>query len=463
MRHYFNVSLLSFTPVWPDEVDYWHQVATFRTVGFAGGIYGVGEAEAKLSFIHFGSHGPAFPMLMAGVSAIAGWRPFSGPLINLTLLGAAIFGYLAWIRAGWGKATLTGALVLTFWPVMVYLPSTMQESVNQALAIALAGPFFLLIRRGPHASRTVYATAVALLALASLLRPTWAPLFLALFFLRGATLTGRQLTWAIFKTIPIIVAAFGLWNAAVTPYPGFVSQLTEAAGRSPLVGVKLLLLHFWSNAQALAKGHPLELALRVALLAITVTAAVSVVRRLRRSSAHRHEDLAAGAFHLFNLVLPLALMMGLHNTFGWHDFRVLGAHVLLSVLVALARSEFIVMIATLTANLLVIGAVGLAFSEIHRLNFMPVDPKTVALGHHIMYKRDVSVWDNTLMVDFPNFGPGLVNVPAGVGLSLLKEGIDRPIRSRYLLITDETARKIGVDRLQLLATTAKGNLYLRKY
>ncbi|MEU6414978.1 hypothetical protein [Microbispora sp. NPDC046933] len=462
VRHYFNVGLLSFTPAWSDEIEYWHQIATFRTVGFAGGVYGVDEGQAKLSFLHFGSHGPAFPMLLASISAIAGWRLFSGPLINMAVVGAAIFGFLALIRAGWVRATLTAALVLTFWPLMLYMTSTMQESVHQATAIVLAGMFFRLIRGGPDMSRALYVAGAVLLALACLLRPTWALLFVPLFFLRGATLSGRRLGWAVIKASPIIVAAFGLSAAVSTPYPNFVSQLTARAAISPPGAAHLLLLHLYHSAKALAVGSRLELALRAALLAIVVAGGVlNVVRHLRGDGADHREDLAAAAFHILNLVPLLVLLVAFYDVFDWRDYRVVAPYVLLSALVALARSERVVVVVVFVADLAVIGAVGPLFATLHHQHFVAVDPKTAALGDYITYKPAASPWENTVLVDHANFGPGLLNVPAGVGLTLYWRASEHSVKSRYLLMTREDVLKLGLDRLRLLTTTPLGALYER--
>ncbi|MCO6008526.1 hypothetical protein NE236_26485 [Actinoallomurus purpureus] len=462
VRHYFNASLLDFTPVMSDEIDYWHQAATFRTVGFAGGVYGVDETHAEFPFLHFGSHGPAYPMLLAGIGSIAGWRPFSGPVINMAVIAVAIFSYLALTRAGRMRAVLTGVLVLTFWPLMLYLTTTMQETFHQAFAAALAGLFFLLLRRGPDTSRTFYTAAVALLALASLLRPTWALLFVPLFFLRGAELSGRRLRWAAVKASPIIVAAFWVSSAVSTPYPGFVAQLTELATRSPLAAVKLFLWHFCSSTKKLAEGNWLELGLRAALLLIVVAAITGVVRHLRGSDADHREGLAARTFHLLNLVPLLILLMGVYDIFDWRDYRVLAPHVLLSALVALARSERTVVISAVATNVAVVGAVGPIFSEIHYRHFVPVDTKTTALSRYLAYKPGASAWENTILVDRANFGPGLVNVPAGLGLTLHLRENDQTVRSRYLLVTEATALKLRPDRLRLLTTTDQGNLYIRK-
>ncbi|GAB3970956.1 hypothetical protein GCM10029978_045240 [Actinoallomurus acanthiterrae] len=117
VRHYFSASLLDFTSVMSDEIDCWHQVATFRTVGFAGGVYGVDEPHAELPFIHFGTNGPAYPMLLAGIGSIAGWRPFSGPVINM----AAVKLFLWHGASAWENTILVDRA--NFGPGLVNVPA----------------------------------------------------------------------------------------------------------------------------------------------------------------------------------------------------------------------------------------------------------------------------------------------------------------------------------------------------
>src|SRR4051812_3924309 len=58
-----HVQLTNFIPQWNDEVSYWHQVLTFKTVGFNGGYYAVYEVPPAASFTHFYTHGPWYPMI----------------------------------------------------------------------------------------------------------------------------------------------------------------------------------------------------------------------------------------------------------------------------------------------------------------------------------------------------------------------------------------------------------------
>ena len=69
-----GVTLLDYTPQWSDEVYNWHQVATFRAVGFEGGYYTSNERPAPVSFIHFYAHGPVYPIVMGVMGKMLGWE-----------------------------------------------------------------------------------------------------------------------------------------------------------------------------------------------------------------------------------------------------------------------------------------------------------------------------------------------------------------------------------------------------
>jgi hypothetical protein len=127
---YFGRGVLAFTPVWSDEIDYWREIYTFAHVGFGGGYHANNEIGAPVSLSHFVAHGPAFPMLLGPISALFGWGAASGPILNFAFLFAAMLGYFYLIRAGAWQLALATFSSLVFWPVLLYIPSTMQETLH---------------------------------------------------------------------------------------------------------------------------------------------------------------------------------------------------------------------------------------------------------------------------------------------------------------------------------------------
>jgi hypothetical protein len=74
-----------FYPFKVDEMRYWHQIATFRAVGFNGGYYTIDEQPAPASFSHFHTKGPLFPMLYGTIACFVGWYPESGRFSTASL------------------------------------------------------------------------------------------------------------------------------------------------------------------------------------------------------------------------------------------------------------------------------------------------------------------------------------------------------------------------------------------
>jgi hypothetical protein len=62
---FFGKSIFTFVPNSSDEIIYWREIKTFTDHGFSGGQYSTNEMPAGFAASPFGSHGPAFAILMA--------------------------------------------------------------------------------------------------------------------------------------------------------------------------------------------------------------------------------------------------------------------------------------------------------------------------------------------------------------------------------------------------------------
>src|SRR4030042_3866699 len=90
IRFNMKKNLQDFVPAfWVDQVDYWHEVATFIKAGFNGGFYGQGEIPATIHFFHFGPHGPIYPVIYGLIGRIFGWEFYSGILFNMAILAVS--------------------------------------------------------------------------------------------------------------------------------------------------------------------------------------------------------------------------------------------------------------------------------------------------------------------------------------------------------------------------------------
>src|SRR5262249_54396437 len=134
----------SYRATYNDSMLYWREAYTFSQVGFNGGFYTTNELPARLGFIHFYVYGPVYPIVYGTIGRLFGWYYATPVIINLALIGLAIAAFTIITRPDRRQLLLAGALFATFWPILLFLLSNMQESYQQALAILLGGGFALL-------------------------------------------------------------------------------------------------------------------------------------------------------------------------------------------------------------------------------------------------------------------------------------------------------------------------------
>jgi hypothetical protein len=462
VRWYFHRSLLGFTPVWSDEVGYWREIYTFHRVGFDGGYYTVDEYPARAGFTHFGAHGPAYAMLMSPVTLVIGWGIAYAPVLNLACLAAATAAYSWMTRLDRWQLLLATLSILVFWPILLYAPTSMQEAPHQALAILLAGFFCLLLRQRDGLPTVQYVLGAATLLVASVLRPTWAPLVVALLVFRARVVSVRRIALAALVAAPVVVVMFVLTMWLSSPYPNSLSHLLEVAGGSPAAGVRLFRHHLKDNVVLLFHGEALERALRYQLLAILVLAVTFLGYGAYRKRASSDD---VSLFHVLNLGPALLVVLAAYDVSAWRDFRVFAPHVLASILVSVpfARRSFVLV--PLALNAVFAVAFAGTFRSFHGVHFSPDARRQSLLAHAVAFQPGADPWRNTLLIDTANYTPELLQLPAGVGVSfiLVPGSLQKPIKSRYLLITDDTLRQLGnPPGLRLLGTTPHGKLYVRQ-
>ena len=171
-----------FTTLWNDETVYWNEAAVFRRAGFNGGYITVNEKPAQASFSRFGPHGPAFAVLYGFLGRLTGWRSYSPYLIHLFLIPLCAGSWL-WVTRHHPHRWAAALLVAGFWPLLYYLPSSMQDPLHFGIACLFAA---LVESRLTPAWRVALGTI--LMVVACLTRPTWA---LAI----PALLWGREPGW----------------------------------------------------------------------------------------------------------------------------------------------------------------------------------------------------------------------------------------------------------------------------
>ena len=227
---YLGQRLADFHPHGSDAVMYWHQIKTFVAVGFSGGYYTLGEQAAPASFTHFYAWGPWYIALYGLIGKAAGWSLWSPMLFDTVAVTLALVGGLLLIRPNNGRLALMLLVLLTYWPLHLYLPLAMQEPFHYAVAILLASIFSrLLVQEGAIPYSLLGAALVVILG-AALVRPTWAVLLLPLVTIvveqrphgrvtRGSRFRQVFCTWPFLTACAVVAGLFLLSRYVAAPFP----------------------------------------------------------------------------------------------------------------------------------------------------------------------------------------------------------------------------------------------------
>ncbi len=484
VQHHFDAHYDQFAPegladlngdyplLWSDELQYWHEILTFSTHGLSGGYYTFNEKVPPVGLFHFGPHGPVFPMVYGTLGHLFGWHYYSAPLFNTVFLTGAIAIFIFLIRPDIKQSLWIFVLLSCFWPMLLFIPSGMQESLHQSLAIVLAGLSFTLMREDP-AWKIYGPVLVVLLSIAALLRPTWSLLLLPLLFLIGNTTSFRRLIILSCIASAISAAVFLIYVRISAPYPyNFLSSLKRELAISLFGGLKAIFTHFVSNAASLFRldeKNALVLLQRYQIVLLLVVCVYSWFRGVRasRKSGSLHssiQDNRTWLFHVMNLGLPLLFILFFYDMYFFRDYRIMAPHLLLSLFVLIAQRRFW-MVAVVTALFLVLfPAFNSTYEAMHQNHFAQeqdvLDRFRNNVSRFVEYRESGNAWCNSLLADV-NYYPLLKTLPAGIGLGATFgwDKNDPPYHSRYLLLLPGDAIA-NATPVRLLNSSDFGNLYV---
>jgi hypothetical protein len=449
---FFRRTLLDHVPgVINDAIDYWLEARAFVHAGFGSGYFTIDERPAPASFSHFGSHGPLFPVLHGMLGRVVGWHAWSIPVVHTALMCAALLFFARRVPLDRNGRVLTVLSVVTFWPLLLFLPTSLQEGLHLAVAALLAAALRPLLD-GRATSRGWRASLVVILVAASLMRPSWGLLLPAIFvILFGAASRRRQVLAAMagLGVAAAVVVAFAYTAAPFGREEFFfvkVARLQE--------GASALVTRAATNASRFVQaGSALEVRSRFLVLALALASAVLAGR------ARSRRELAFNAYNLGSILIAALLAY----VFGpWADYRVFAAPLLLSALLlasSTAPAPRRLAVAVLLAQLASVGPFIEAFKGLgdsYGYDAARIEAFGAAVRPGITFGRGQDGWCNTLVsVNPPYFYPEMVALPPGIGVTMLFGSGDAPwpaLRSQYVLLDPEDPRRwsLGTPKLTLL-------------
>ena len=482
---YLGQRLADFHPDITDAILYWHQINTFVAVGFSGGYYTIGEEAAAASFTHFFAHGPWYIALYGLIGKAVGWSRWSPMLFDVAAVTLALLGGLLLMKPNSRQLVLVLLVLLTFWPLHLYLPVALQEPFHYAVAIILAGMFYrLLVHEGAVPYRLLGAALVIILG-AALVRPSWALLLLPLVMIvveqrprdratRGSRFREVLRYWAFLPACAVVVVFSLQFLYVAAPYSHRLASDIELLLRSPVDGLQSLVPV--STAQGMAYlwpdiENPVWTLLRYQALGIVLWMVVLAIRRRgfdagQRAPGHPSWRRAERVSHILNLSLIVLLVVVLYDVGLWQDYRVVAPHLLLSLLLLAACGRTRVVAAAVLGGLLLTPSFLAAYKDLAPRQFTDeqarFDEFAAQTAGTLVYQAQGDPWCNTILLQLQtSLVLDLLAIPAGIGVSYGGEIASRTeLKSRYVMVDDESREGMTeAFELQFVSATAIGDLY----
>lgn len=466
VRLLLGADLQQHVPLFSDELMNWLEVNTYRAVGFEGGHFSLWERPSPSPLFSFYAWGVWHPIFYGSLARLTGWGLATPVLFNVGVVTAALGVYLLALRPRLGQLLALLTVLLTFWPLWLYLPSHFQESLQHAWAILLAVAFAVGLRRG----RFYALVLVLLVGFAALWRLTWVVLWvpaLTFWLARGDASRWRApllLTLALAFAVGLSVQLFEIYSRISAPYP--LRMLEIILHAPPGYFDDALRLNIGNNLRWLSEDGLLQASLMARIVVVASMAGAVWLRAWwRRQADVRDEALLHGA----NLTGIVVIMVGFYEFVAWRDYRVFAPHLLLTLLVLIAQRRYRLVGALTVAAALMLGPFVASFMAERAPNFH--SPPAVAdrfaaeVADVIVYDPNApSAWCNTLLVG--DLFYDYLGLPAGMGLSSYLDDPERlswPLRSRYVL---EDARwNVSLDGepgLRRVKETSMGGLYINE-
>ena len=465
----FDATLFDYFPLVSDEIAYQRQIAAFVATGFDGGYFTTFERPAPLAFTHFSVHGPAFPVIYGLIGRLAGWELYSGPIFNLAVLALATAAFLVMGRLSRAQMLATGGVLVTSWWLILMATITMQESLNQAVMIVIAGFTARLLHPETRHHERLLGAALALLAIAAVLRPTNWIVAVPLVLVGLPRHRPRRLMLAAGAAALGIPAFWLLWRYVSAPIPSLAIELGPVTSGGAVGTIaRYFLGHLRDNAEIFGLAPFVGAPFLQHVMFETVAVAVLCVPLAAVAAWQRGPAVKADLFNLLTLGLGLVAFLGFYFDSEASLSRVTAPFLMLALLVYVAAGERRWLVAIVIAANVVVAPSFVATFKMWRVDMFTGDRARyerfrAELQPVLAFDPRRTPWCNTLLTT--TYEREIVAVPAGIGLSVGRpaENLVPPIRSGYVLLTADSVTPFGGKaRLQFLATTVLGDLYANR-
>jgi hypothetical protein len=473
----FNTTLSAYLPTGSDEMVYWREMLTFSTVGFEGGQYSTDELAADVELTRFDAHGPAFPVFYGIIGRIVGWQLISGLVLNHLFLTLALCGFIYLSRPNNQQLLMLWLLLVTFWPIWLYMPTTRVEGLFFAIAIALAALFSRLITPGKK-NVVISILLVLMIFFAGSMRISWSLMFITLI----GVLIGSYSWKGLIKSFLLAAVPMGIailyFKLFVSPYPSITYNLIHSLGSGELNQfipfVKTAIVNtrnFFSTFDT-----PIYVLLRYQMLWVLIVSVVdfyNVFKQRQQSTSIQSKNISF--LNSSNLGIIFIFNIAFATVHAGREYRLWAPHLLLSLLILLFSSRQRLVLGMIISNLIFSVSFGNTFYAERYPNFLRDTSDIVeiqnAISEHIVYQPVGNRWCNTIDISrYSNeatWGPWMLTLPEEFGVTSIfnwNEFYRKNLRAKYVLLDPEYIQEhypylFGNTNLEPLTETPIGTLY----
>lgn len=424
-------SYVELMPIYSDEVAYWLQGRAWYAAKLGAGYFSLNERIAPLSWSHYGSHG----VFVAMVYGIVDASRFDRIVVTNTVV-FAVCGVAAALIARWSwREAVASLTILSLFPfVITMMPASMQEILHAGVAMVLAAGFVRLLA-GDVAVRVWVILGIML---AMLLRPTWGILLIPAFVLYTPGMAWHLRGARMLIAGGVMLAMTILMGATAAPYPtlrsGYYADLT---------GVSDLFGRMWEytlyNVGAIMRPTRVVFTMQ-RVLAVLLVMGVTISWTFGNNTSSR-PMIATNELllHLVNIVGMYVAMLLLYEFIDGRDFRVVGAHLLFSVMLLILRQQWLLFYAVCAWSILTLPSTWQHYQSVHTPRFA-ITRTIPPLSHHLTYEAQHPSWCNTVEVSIDYVGgmnEVLLDIPPGFGLTVLTGVPPDTLHAKYLVLVDD--------------------------
>lgn len=467
-------SLANYGPYsfWNDEISYWVWLRSFRYVGFHVGYNAPNELLSAFEFSRYGEASPFYLYIYGILARLVAWFPAVPVVINFILLTLSIYLYLYFMKFDIGQVLFSGLAILFTWPVLLYLPLTTHETLNQVIGIISAAVFIRLLREREHVRGGKWGLMLLIIYVATLIRLSWGLLFIPVVFYGLEGNHRKRLTLAVLIGGALYMSVFVLMSYLLP----MVNNSIFGTIRGGLINSLLVI-----PGKIIANLTPMfmikDLNPNIAVMfqmVIVIGWSLQLVWVMFRSGAKC--DLIASDGGLLDLYIVGSLLgAGLIFYLPAAFYRTFAPVMLLVYLLLVHRREYGRLVPLLLVNALMFSSYLTYFKGIGDYRIIEMDYTTpqpwneeteAAVAKLIVYDPNAkNPWCNTLLIPLDYYDARLMLVPPGIGVSYIfnPDTYQTPIKSRYALLDQVSYEKFGMrSNLEMLESLPVGTLYLNK-